>query len=169
MAPWNCTAALPPHALPWSGVNGLSQPGAELELPKVPAAAASKNAFEMLRSFLPELHVVSIKKKCFDAISLEKGDTWSKWSFVSALLLSLRTHYRGQVLTDSLNQGLNWTCPRYPWQQNSMAAKQNRPHLLSELVYIRELRDQEVRRTSESVMPERARRTKSSLVLLKLV
>ena len=35
-------AALPPHALPWSGANGLSQP--KDDAPRVPAAAKKKNA-----------------------------------------------------------------------------------------------------------------------------
>jgi len=35
-------AALPPHALPWSGANGLSQP--KDDTPRVPAAAKKKRA-----------------------------------------------------------------------------------------------------------------------------
>jgi hypothetical protein len=43
------------------------------------------------------------KRTLMNALGPKEGDARS---LVSALLHSLRTHYRGQVVTDSLNQGL---------------------------------------------------------------
>lgn len=57
LAPFGA-AALPPHALSWSGVDGLSQPGAA-DLPEVPVATAPKGSKTKDDTSLPLLRMMA--------------------------------------------------------------------------------------------------------------